>query len=322
MKKILLVLLLCVCFIFTGCTSLGGVGLKQNSDGTIVEYFFIPFNSQEMVTYTDITTAEILQIRTNIRVACDNLMKSYIDEYKARIDASEDYTDEQKEILKEHGVLFDSNFNNKTEYLHGFESSNYIIYELFFANKLCYLEFKGANPELQEQKETVTESNFFTTTTKTIKDPIFDNTVISTITLGKYFTEACKEQMINVIGQARWNINKQILKFDECSELYAYCYVVPTARLHSNADEVVCLEGYYYHIWQVPANNLSLPDGERVVFEYWTTIANKHVWYILALIIAGAIIAGTIIYAKQKEKKEVEELTQILDINEKVDKKD
>lgn len=302
-----------MCFVLTGCNSLGGVGLQQYSDGTVVEYFFIPFAAEEMVSAAGISGSEILEMRSNIRTACDNLMNSYIDEYKARIDASEDYTTEEKELLKEKGVLFDSNFNNKTEYMHGFESSKYIIYELFFANKLCYLEFKGANPELEEQKETITESNFFTTTTKTIKDPIFDNTVISTITLGTYFTKACEQQIVDVIGLPRWNYTKQIINFDACSELFAYCYVVPTGRLHSNADEVTYLDGYYYHIWQVPAENLNLPDGERVVFEYWTVTANRHVWYILALIITGIIIAGVIIYAKNKEKKELQEIAKIIE---------
>ena len=312
MKKILLVLLLCMCFVLTGCTSLGGVGLKQCSDGTVVEYFFIPFNATEMVAYANIKESEILEMRANIRTDCDNLMTEYINSYKSRIDASEDYTEEQKEILK-NGVLFDSNFNKKDQYLYGFESSNYIIYEIYFANKLCYFEFKGANPELEEPKETIIESNFFTTTTKIVKDPIFDNTVVSTITLGTYFTKACEQQIINVVGQLRWNYAKQILNFTLCSELYAYCYVVPTARLHSNADEVVLLDGYYYHIWQVPANNLTLPDGERVLFEYWTTTANKHIWYILALIISGAIIAGVIIYSKYKEKKEIKEIAKIIE---------
>ena len=317
MKKILLVLLLSVCFVLTGCTSLGGVGLQQYSDGTIVEYYFIPFDAQEMRLYAGISDEQIIQIRKNIRSTCDALMTEYINNYKTRIDTSEDYTDEQKEILKEKGVLFDSNFNNKTEYLHGFESSKYIIYELFFANKLCYLEFKGANPEWEEQKETITESNFFTTTTKTIKDPVFDNTVVSTITLGTYFKKACEQQIVDVIGLLKWNYAKQILNYDMCSDLFVYCYVVPTGRLHSNADEVVYSDGYYYHLWQVPANNINLPDGERVVFEYWTVTANKYVWYILALIITGVIIAGVAIYAKHKEKKEIKEITKIVELDNK-----
>lgn len=318
MKKILLILLLCMCFVFTGCTNLGGIGLAQYPDGTVVEYFFIPFDAQEIALKTDISDAEILEIRANIRTACDDLMTEYINNYKQRIDANEDYTPEEKEILKKNGVMFDSNFNNKSEYMHGFESSKYVIYELFFANKLCYLEFKGANPDLEETKQTVTETNFFTTTTKTIKDPIFDNTVISTITLGTYFTKACEKQIVEVIGLPRWVVNKQILNFDACSELFAYCYVVPTARLHSNADEVVYLDGYYYHIWQIPANNLALPDGERVVFEYWTTTANRHVWYILGLILTGLVIGGVVIYAKYKEKKQVKEIANIIETDDNV----
>lgn len=312
MKKIFAILLLCMCFLLTGCNSLGGAGLAQYSDGTIVEYFFIPFNAEEMVTYTDITLSEIFLMRTNIRSACDSLMTEYINNFKDRIMASEKYSDEEKQILTEKGVTFDSNFNNKSEYLHGFESKYYVIYELFFANKTCYLEFKGANPEYEEQKQVVTESNFFTTTTKTIKDPIFDNTIVETITLGTYFTKACEQQVIEVIGQERWNIDKQILNFDACSELFAYCYVVPTARVHSNADEIAYIDGYYYHVWQVPADNVNLTGEDRVIFEYWTITANKHIWYILGVAIAGIIVAGTIIYAKHKDKKELDEITKII----------
>ncbi|MBQ7884875.1 MAG: hypothetical protein IJ318_02120 [Clostridia bacterium] len=317
MKKILLVLLLCSCFLFAGCNSIGGTGLVQYSDGTITEYYFVPFNAEQIYTQTGggITLAELILIRQNIRTSCDALMTNYINEYKSRIQASEDYTEEQKEVLIEHGVMFDSNFNNKTEIMFGLESKNYVIYELFFANKLCYLEFKGANPELEEQKQTITESNLFTTTTKTIKDPMLDNVVVSTITLGKYFTQACEQQMINVIGQSRWDYNKQLLNFEQCANTFAYCYVVPTGRLHSNADSIVCIDGQYYHIWNIPANNLTLDEEQKVTFEYWTVTANKYIWYILALIISGGIIGGVIVYAKLKQRREINQLVDI--INEK-----
>lgn len=313
MKKIFVVLLLCMCFLLTGCSGIGGTGLVQYPDGTITEYYFIPFDAEQILTYSDITTLEIIQIKQNVRLSCDSLMTSYVNAYKERIRQSEDYTEEQKEVLIEHGVMFDSNFNNKTEIMFGLESQKYIIYELFFANKLCYLEFKGANPKLEEQKETVVESNLFTTTTKTIKDPMLDNIVISTITLGRYFTEACEQQMVQVIGQARWAVNKELLNFDECAESFVYCYVVPTGRLHSNAHQVVYYDNLYYHMWEVPANNANLPEDEQVKFEYWTVVANKWVWYVLALIVSGVIITAVIICQKNKEKRE---LNQIVDFME------
>jgi hypothetical protein len=313
MKKIFVLLLVCVCFLFTGCNIIGGTGFVQHSDGSITEYYFVPFNAEEIVYSTDITLVEIVEIRQNIRIFCDALMNEYIEAYKQRIEASEDYTDEQKEALIEHGVSFDSNFNNKNEYFFGLESKKYVMYELFFANKLCYLEFKGANPSLEEQKEVVVESNLFTTTTKTIKDPMLDNIATASITLGRQFTQLCEQQMIQVIGQSRWAYNKLILNFDYCSSTFVYFYIVPTGRVHSNAKEIVCYDSMYYHLWNIPVNNASLDESEQIKFEYWTVTANKWVWYALALIVSGVIIAGVIFTAKAKEKKEVNQMAKILD---------
>lgn len=333
-KSLLLILLLTVCLLFSGCNKVGTVGFAQNSDGTITEFYVIPYAEQEMINY-GLTEEESKEIKKQAQQQLDNIFASYISNYAERIDANENYTDSQKKKLKE-GITISNSFINKTEQNFtlnlgdGTATPNdyitYIRYELYFNDSTCYREFKNANDEINEEKTIVEENHFFTTTTKVIKDPIFDKIKDETITLSNYIVGAIKGIILNVMAgenptaetleatRNRWSIISNGINFDEASNYFSYCYIVPSARIKSNAQQVVYQDGYYWHIWQIKSDNSS-ENGDNISFEYWTVTANKYVWYIFAVL--GATIVMLIVYLKSKkqEKQEIENLTNNNDTN-------
>ena len=331
MKKCLLILLLAVCFIFTGCSNNGTIGFVQNADGTLIEYYVIPYAENELIS-AGLTKEESVAIKAKAKLMLDQTFTKYIDDYKARIEASTDYTDAEKEILKK-AVRFDNSFNNKTEQnfeidlggnITATDAITYIRYELYFANKTSYIEFKNANEALKEEKQTIVEKSLFTTTTKVVKDPLFDKMQEESITLGKKVMGITESTVLSVlagedpdetaisIAQNRWSAMKLAVGYEAMSEYFTYCYVVPTARLKSNAQKVVMQDGYYYHMWKVKSTNSSLPEDEQITFEYWTVTANKAVWYGLSVL--GAVIVIIISYFVGKKKEKQEELKEIANL--------
>lgn len=324
MKKYIVILLLVVCFIFAGCADCGTVQLTQYPDGKIAEYYYIPYAETEL-KQAGITDEESLLIKQKAQDELNTLFLSYIDSYRARIDQSQDYTEDEKLILKD-SIKFDNSFINKTEQFYEVSTTGikevikYIRYTIYFNNSTSYLEFKNANQLLKEPKTILEEKNLFTTTTKVVKDPVFDNIATESITLGKYAINKIEETILNVlsgdgstenrtIAQERWNAIKLAVNYKDCSEKFIYRYAVPTARLHSNANQVTkefskTAQTYMYcHSWEIQINNAEKPIEQQVNFEYWTTTANKAVWY--GFIFAGALITMGIIYFVSKRKDKV-----------------
>lgn len=333
-KCLLLVLLLTVCLLFSGCNKVGTVGFAQNSDGTITEFYIIPYAEQEMINY-GLTEEESKKIKKQAQQQLDTTFAGYIENYKVRIDANEKYSESQKKYLKE-GITISNSFINKTEQNFTFNLGDgsatpndyitYIRYELYFKDSTCYKEFKNANDILSEEKVIVEENHFFTTTTKVIKDPIFDKIKDETITLSNYLVGAIKGIILNVMAgenptqetleatNNRWSIISNGINFDEASKYFTYCYIVPSARIKSNAQQVVYQDGYYWHMWQIKSDNSS-EGGANISFEYWTVTANKYVWYCFAVL--GAVVVMLIVYLKSRkqEKQEIENLTKDDKIN-------
>lgn len=334
MKKVLVVLLIAVCFIFTGCVDTGAVALIQNSDGTIVESYFIPYAEKELLNTNKISYEESSAIKQNIKEVLDGKFNEYLNAYLVRVDNLDGYTDEEKKVLKESSITISSSFETKSttsveiDLITGqiTETINGIQYDVKFENSTAFTIFKNVNSLLDQPKEVVVSKTLFTTTTKVVKDPVFDNIAEESITLGNYVSGAAEGVIISTLAgenpsaqavanaNERWNAIKLEIGYTSASELFTYCYVVPTARLKSNADQVVTKDGYYFHYWQITSNNSALPEDEQVHFEYWTTTANKPVWY--AFTVCGAIVVMLVTYfvAHKKEKQEIQEFKDKLDI--------
>ncbi len=314
MKKILVAILIMSCLVFAGCSNVGTVGLIQNSDGSVVEFYRIPYAETELLI-NGITSAENEKIKSEAKQKLDEHFDLFIQSYQLRIDENQSYSAEQKEELK-NGVSVVSSFENEQDKNTMLE---YIQYEIHFANSTCYLEFKNANQLINEPKQVVVEKTLFTTTTKVVKHPVFDNIAQNSITLGNYAVSLIENVVVDVLAgenptqeqvymaQTRWASIKLNLNYNGSGSVFSYCYVVPSARFHSNADKVLTQNGYYYHFWEVDSENISNPEQQKVQIEYWTTTANKPVWYAVAVLGGVVTIAVTfVIYKKNKNKQEKE----------------
>ena len=280
------------------------VGLVQNSDGTIIEYYYIPFPERELEQNGVSLQTTRTRILSSIKAECDEIFTDFINDYQSRVSNSQKYTIEEKTILIE-GVTFTSTlpqgYTNLLNYYSG------IRYEVHFKNSICYQEFKNANDIIKEEKIVETTSNLFTTTTKIVKDPIFDKIASDSIALGQKCVNAANRIMEECLGAALWGRLKSDLNYAEYASKFTYTYIVPTARVHTNADSVQkSTEGYYYHTWEINVDNIG-ENGESIVqIQYWTVSANRWVWYLTALIIASGITVAAILIGRHKEKKIVQ----------------
>ena len=308
MKKVLLIILVCFCIVLTGC-NYGQVGLVQNSDGSVVEYYFIPFPEEQLIANKVSIDALRKQILPTIKNDCNAMFTAYINDYKERVQNSKNYTNEEKQILL-NGVTITNNLpHNLSSALNYYDG---IRYEISFINSTCYQEFKNANDEIKEDKVIETTSNIFTTTTRVVKDPLFDKIAKDTITIGKKCLEYADKVMVNALGDTKWEAIKEELNYTNYSSKFTYTYIVPTARIHSNAQTVEKGEkGYYYHIWDIDLNNLN-EEGESILqIQYWTVTANRPVWYVFGLIVAGTIAVITIYIGRKKEKEEIKQFQNL-----------
>lgn len=308
MKKIILCLLLLLAPIFiSGCSESAGVGLIKNADGTIVEYYYIPFYEEDMIATGLVTKNQTEQIKANIKVAMNNQFNEYLNKYKQKINSSTDYTETEKEKLLTSITISENIVVGIPPYLQSQNAKN-IIYRLNFENTTSYLEFKNANEIIAEPKEVITINNFFTITTKVVKDPLFDNLVNGSLTLAQRCVELAEEQMQNVIGENKWNELKEEINFTTRSQTFDYVYIVPSARYHSNANSIIEQDGYYYHTWTFNINNNKLQSPLDI--QYWTTQANRPVWYFTIIGISAIVVVGVYIAGKRKESKNNKKLEQ------------
>lgn len=299
MKKIIIAILLCVCFVLTGC-SYGGAGLAQNSDGTVTEYYFVPFPEEELLSL-GVSKTEIYNILLELKKDLDtNTFGPLIDAYQKRIEENADYSFEQKKTLVD-GVRYESNLPIPGQILLGYHTK--IQYQIYFDSALCYAEFKNANPQIKEEKVVQTKKTLFTTTSIVKKDPLFDVVYKQSVTIGKNFTNKVNETMQQFLP-TKWEFIKEQLNFEENSSKFSYSYIVPSKRVHSNAKHVQRGEnGYYYHTWEIDLNNVDENGVPLINIEYWTTTANRAVWYVLAVIGGGIIAAAVYIVGSKKEKQ-------------------
>lgn len=335
-KKILVVFLLAVCVLFAGCSARGDVSLMQLPNGTIMETYTIPVAEYEL-EQAGVTELELAKIKNLAKTELNKVFNNYLQAYKTRIEQSTSYTNEQKtELLN--GVKIYNSLDNNSDINISFSPDSpsilkqYITkieYSIVYNNSTCFLEFKNANSVIDQPKTVVTEKSLFTTTTKVIKDPVFDNIASESITLGKHViskideivvaslaTDISSNESIEIAKQ-RWSAIKTTIGFSSASEYFTYCYYVPSARYKSNANKVHQqyyndVGTMYIHEWQVPVNNTE--QQQPLKFEYWTTTANKAVWYGFATLGAGIVMLVVYIVAKKQEKqqisKSIEEITK------------
>lgn len=287
--------------VFTGCSSYGGASLIYNSDGTMAEAYYIPFPQEEMIRLLGnnfVASSEVSAILSKAKKTCDQNFQSIISEYQTKVQNSTEYTDKEKQSLI-YGVYYKSNLPEDGVIVIGRYTK--IVYELRFSNSTCYKVFKNIS-NLDESTEVEYENNFFVTTKKVTKSPLFDLMVSQSLTIGQNMLNEVDKVATSVLGEVRWSALKEALNYATYASSFEYKMVVPTARIKTNADSVTEKDGYYYHVWNIPVENKNA-DGESVVkIEYWTTTANKWVWYVFTATLGLMVSVGVIVYSNIKNK--------------------
>ncbi len=305
MKKILALVIICFCFILTGCGN-SGAGLVQNSDGTVVEFYYVPF-PQEELTKNFVSQQKIYSILQDIKIEMDSeIFEKLINDFQKQVEKDNRYTlEEKKNMVK--GVTYSSNLPNAGNFF--IDDITSIRYQINFPNAEAYTLFKTANKEISEEKTVQVINNFLTKTQVVKKDPLINTMFENTLTVGQFFLGKTNEIMQKHLG-AGWDALKNDLNFEENAAKFSYTYVVPTKRVHSNANSITKdQDGYYYHTWEINLKDVNKDGKLNVQIEYWTTTANKWVWYAGALIGAGIVCLAVYLVAKRKEKREIKDFT-------------
>jgi len=82
---------------------------------------------------------------------------------------------------------------------------------------------------------------------------------------------------------------------------------IPLPDQNVNNDGIHIVKDKLFYKWKIDSNNIDQNGNSTIQIEYWTTTANKAVWYALTLIGGGVIIGLTIFIGKTKEKKTQQE---------------
>ncbi|MBO7527371.1 MAG: hypothetical protein J6T74_05670 [Clostridia bacterium] len=299
MKKLLICLLICFSFLIVGCSSSGGITLVANSDGTIVELYYAPFPMEQIISITGnnlYAQQKSLKFIYNVQKDLNNqLFSPLLNLYQERVLASEEYSDEKKiELIG--GVLITNNLPSQNAIV--VRNLTAIEYRISYANTECFNLFKDITKYFKEPKEIEKTVSLLTTTTKVVKDPLFDKILEDSSTIGKKYLSFVEENMRSEYGEGTWTFIKESLNYERYSKYFTFTYVVPTARIHSNADSVKKVDDYYYHEWQIPVENIDENGNSIKKIEYWQTTANRWVWYCIAL--TGAIVVALITAIRYK----------------------
>lgn len=304
-KKLLLILTICICFIFTGC-SYGEVGLVQNADGSVIEYYYIPLPEATLIQ-NGLNSAQVNTLIANVRADYEGnngIFTQLINDYQKRVYNSNYSLDKKTELIK--GVTYKVKLiSDENNFCSGMR------YSINFTSSDCYLEFKEANSYIKEDKEVTQINKFFTTVTKVTKDPLFDKISNGAITLGQSCVNQVQKHLINIVGESNWEEFKYNIEFEKYSSRFNYTYVVPTKRIHTNATSITQQNGYYYHTWTVNLNNLTQNQDSIIKIEYYTVSANKAVWYVIAMLIAGIVIASVYIAGRKKEQQTLQKTNDV-----------
>ena len=305
MKKIIVILLLCFCFLAGGCSS-GSAGLVLNSNGTVLEYYYVPIPEQELED-NGVSRDEVTKIIMDLNkfvtednpfIIGDGIFAELMNNYQQKLLISNKYTMQEKTAMIK-GVT------NGVETINENNKCVGVRFYFKFANSICYNEFKNINEYIKEDRVIEETSNLFTTTTKVVKDPIFDKLANDAISIGTKCLSVANTLMENNLGADRWEEIKQKINYEDYASKFEYTYVVPTARVHTNADLTEKdAKGYYYHTWNVNINNIDNQGNSIIKIEYWTVSANVWVWYVLTLIIASGVMITIYFVGKNKEKNE------------------
>lgn len=266
-SKILIILILFVCLIFTGCAEINFT-TYHNEDGSIVERVSITIDEKELASYGYNVVLEEEKILIDINQRLKNLVQNYKNYLENKFIA-EEISAEQYEVLIIGVTPKNNGWTNAT-----------LIAELIYNSAddyhsfYSYLNEGGSPTETTKEK---TEHFLYTKTTYT--------------GFANYGDFALYNEVYNVYANSKFSrINP------DATTLY-YNYAVSSKRIHSDADSIyIDSEGNYIHSWLINPN-----EPSRTIHLY-TIKANPSYWILICMGISLTIclISFIILLVKQK----------------------
>lgn len=274
MKKFSIILvLICAICLLGGCADID-FQLIINANGVITERLYLPLNQQYFLE-AGATNMQISELRVAVLNLAREECSSRIQAFEEKVDADDEITPENKEILK-------SSISAKQQY-----NDEYILIDFNFLNTNVRNYYY--NVDSQATSNTEVQNGFLTTKTITTSKTKFASTVSGT-PITEYYAEQF-ETLVLTIMPGVYN------SLPEPS--FTYTYVTSSSRLRSDADDIQIQNGYYLHIWNLEG------ETEKEISLYYTR-ARTEIWY--ALILGISLLAcGTmflVYFIKNKKNKQ------------------
>ncbi|MDD4816147.1 MAG: hypothetical protein PHQ62_03325 [Clostridia bacterium] len=108
----------------------------------------------------------------------------------------------------------------------------------------------------------------------------------------KNTSQLAYQKLVNILTNEFGEPAVNALNSPECY----YCYATNIGRVHSNATQILNVNGDFYHIWQFD----NLNSNEIIIY---TTHPNKTIWYLFALLATAVFACGILLTKKKKTNK-------------------
>lgn len=243
-------LLICVSFLFAGCASINYTTMKY-SNGEMVETVDCLLDEEKMETKGYDVEKQKLSIATTAYLALQDKYTKYLADVNIELNKAL----ASKEL--ERATLLEEMLESVIVYEPYWEE-NVLHCEIYFKSSSAYYLFYG-----------LTEPNF---KQEKIKENLFTNKIYYKGNLGY----SLNHSLYSTIAT---RLDMQFMKFSEQDVNLTYSYLAPARRYHSNANYIQATKDGYLHTWIV---------GENIDQEiyFYLTLANRHAWYLLAIVIS------------------------------------
>lgn len=273
MKKYFLILAIMICWVsFSGFQKVE-YGAVLSQSGNIIEYVSFSYNSD---TLSNLNTNQVdfVEEVENIWSGASGL-KIYLENF-FRAKVSDLSLAEQARYLNNVSLTLNTETANQILMTINYTNSN--IWDYFCDTTLPTISYEYA---------------FLT----------FDRIKISSVKFSQFdvsgqiknTAELTYQKLIEFLINSYGQTAVDFLTFPTCY----YCYVTSIGRVHSNATEILSVNGDFYHVWQFD----NLKSNEIIIY---TTHPNKTIWYVFALLATGMFIGAIILIDRKKRiKKEL-----------------
>ena len=268
MKKFFLTLSILLCSIlFCGCST-AEMLVKENANGSIDIYYAIDLNIDGLLQDETITESDVTTMKATLETKASELIAKSKSEYRFNIAKS---FSKGKLTESERSTLY----NQLTVYT-GWNNNVFAV-RFKFDTELAYNVYANFGEDVEVF--TSSEKQFFTTkiSEKFVNPFGRSRSIFNGKSAFNYFNDEINAYLSS-------NFDEQtIAKFPKFEMIYSYLTV--SARLHSDADQIVKTSEGTMHSWKITEEN------SNKLIEFYTLSANRMVWYLFALTITFVFVA-------------------------------